>query len=467
MINFRIFSDYKQKAALLICLLLIVLSLTLPQPEGLSVAGFRMFFITLIAFILWVFEVIPIQLTALIILFLQFALGVAPLTTSLNYITHPVGLLIFAGFALSAGIQECNLDKLIISKIVEHGGQNTRRLLLLLMSLVAFLSMWISNTATSAIMMPFAYAIHKSTMGLYKNIGKLYTIGIAYAATIGGIGTPIGTTTNPIVIANVKTLLGINISFLKWISIGMPFVIILIPLSWLVLIKIFPPEIDEFSDGFKNDSFHDFSIDSKVIRMIVIFITLILLWFSESFFKVPDNWIYKTSFFIALVIYLPHIGILDWKKSSKYIDMGVIIVVAGGLALGKGLLSSGALTWLLDKIIPTLQNIPLILLATILASLSGLSILLFCSITATASALVPIAIILGQNLGHNPIIFAAIAGICSTFAFLLPANTPPNAIAFSTGFFNTRDMLRAGIPILAAGIFVIIMMQTFVWPFIL
>lgn len=465
-IQFTAIAQSKRIILLSVCLLFLVLAFTLPSPNGLTTEGLRMLFITGIAFVLWVFEILPIQLTALVIVFLEFALGVVPLQTAIGNFSHPVGLLLFAGFSLSAGIQKCKLDRLIIGKIISYGGKNTRKLLLLLMFVVSFLSMWISNTATCAIMMPFTVAVVNSVPGNHKNIGKIYAIGIAYAATIGGVGTPIGTTTNPIVIASVKEMLDISISFITWLGIGLPFVVILVPLGWFLLIKIFPPEINEFSNDFEIAEFNAAHFDARAFRMVSIFLLLVLLWFSEIFFPAPENWIYITSFFIALVLFMPFLGVLDWED-SKNIDVGIIVIVAGGIALGRGLLSSGAITWILDALIPQLQVLPLFLITSILAILTGLGVLLFCGITATASTFVPIAIILALNLSHNPVIFAAVAGIASTFAFLLPASTAPNAIAFSTGYFHTNDMLKVGIPMLALSILVVILIGIFIWPLFL
>jgi solute carrier family 13 (sodium-dependent dicarboxylate transporter), member 2/3/5 len=460
--------DIKKISLFCICILLMIAAYTIPAPANLSPEGFKMLFITLIAFVLWVFELMPIQLTALIIIFLEFSFGVVPFTSAIQNFAHPVGLLLFAGFSLSAGIQKCKIDTFIIGKIITYGGKDTRKLLLLLMGVVSFLSMWISNTATCAIMMPFTVAVVNSIENEHKNIGKIYAIGIAYAATIGGVGTPIGTTTNPIVIASVREMLGINISFVTWLGIGFPFVVLLVPLGWFLLIRIFPPEIKEFTKDFKISEYNSSIHNGRSIRMLVIFILLIILWFSEIFFKnAPDNWIYMTSFFIAIVLYLPYIGVLDWEDAKKHVDVGIIVIVAGGIALGKGLLFTGTITWILDSIIPSLQQMPLFMINAILAMLTGLGVLFFCGITATASTFVPLAIILALNLGYNPVIFAAIAGIASTFAFLLPASTAPNAIAFSTGYYHTKDMLKVGIPMLILSIFVVIIISSLIWPLFL
>lgn len=453
-----------QVIILIICMIFILSGILYTPPPSIPIERFRMLVIVIVACLLWIFEAVPIQLTALIIIFLEFTFKIMPFTIVLNTISHPVGLLLLAGFSLSAGIQKSGIDTFIISKIIKLGGSNIRRLLFLIMAVVGFLSMWISNTATCAIMMPFATSVVLSIEGPRKNVGIIFTIGIAYAATIGGVGTPVGTTTNPIVIASVKEMLNIDITFIKWLGIGFPFVVTLIPLGWLLLINIFPPETDEIQSTRLSSISKAPSIrNSMSRRMLIIFFLLVLLWIAEVFISLPEYWIYKSSFFIAILLYVPYVGILDWSDAKKHVDWGVIVIVAGGLALGKGLVGTDTINWIIQSVIPGLNNAPLLLIISFLAFMTAASILLFCGITATASTFVPLSIILALSLEKNPVIFASVAGIASCFAFLLPASTAPNAIAFGTGFFTTRDMLLVGIPMLIVSTVCVILIAMLVW----
>lgn len=457
-----------KKTILITCFALVLFALTLPVPKSIPIERFRMLIITLIAFLLWIFEAAPIQLTAFIIIFLEFSLKVLPFSTTLNTISHPVGLLLLAGFSLSAGIQKCGIDIFLIGKIIQLGGRDIRKLLLLIMVVVAFLSMWISNTATCAIMMPFALAVVSAIDGLKRNVGIIYSIGIAYAATIGGVGTPVGTTTNPIVIASVKEMLNIDIGFVKWLSIGLPVVITLIPLGWFLLIHIFPPEQKEFHSEKLDYNNYKINIkNNQSIRMITIFLLLVLLWFSEIFISLPDYWIYKSSFFITILLYIPYLGVLDWQDAKKHVDWGIIIIVAGGMALGKGLLATNTIDWIIQGILPGLKDIPQIFIIGFLTFATSIGVLLFCGITATASTFVPLSIILALRLGENPVLFAATAGIASCFAFLLPASTAPNAIAFGTNLFSTKEMLKIGIIMLLSSSMAVIIIASLLWRFVL
>jgi len=248
-------------------------------PAGLSPSGFKMLGTAVIATVLWSTEIIPLPVTGIVIIFLQVVLNISSVSESLAYLASPISALLFAGFCLAAGLKKYNLYKRISVGIIKHAGKNVKKLLFFVMCAVAFLSMWMSNTATAAVMIPIVAAILKMADGHHKNLGKIFMIGIAYAATIGGIATPVGTTPNPIAIGFLEQLVDIHLNFLDWVIIGLPFVIILIPLAWIILIKLFPPEIKElkiaeFTDYLNMDDDGDRAGRKKVVFYFLLLIIL-------------------------------------------------------------------------------------------------------------------------------------------------------------------------------------------------
>ncbi len=452
----------------LLCFLVIVIVITVDPIYGLPAAGFKMLGIAVVAALLWSTEVIPIPLTALVIIFLQPILGITELPTALSYLAHPVNLLIFIGLSLGVAMSKLGLDMKITLEALKMGGTDVKKLLMVMMVVVAFLSMWIANTSAVAIMIPIAVGIIKLSEETYENIGKLFAIGIAYAGTIGGMATPVGTTPNPITIGFLRDEAGINLTFLDWVMIGLPFVIVLLPLAWLLLLRIFPPEVEDVEIGSlaKIEQKVTVSIqDPEVIRFLIIFILLVFLWILDSFITLHDDWLYIVSLLGIIFLYFPRLGVLEWKDTQD-VSWGTLLLIGGGLSLGGGLVATGVVEWIVELLVPMMYNQPLLFIAVIIVILTSLSTLVFCSLTATSSTFVPIAIAIALEFNINPVVLAAAAGIASSYAFLLPANTPPNAIAHQSGYFSSKDMMKAGILLLLLSIAVFPLVYMMVWHWI-
>lgn len=458
-------NNYKKLFVYLICIIILVIVVQFEPPGDLSSAGFKMLGIALISAILWTTEAVPIPVTALVIIFLQTVLGINTLADVLRYIAHPVNALLFIGFSLAAGLKKYNLDKIISYKIIKYSGAEVNKLLLRLMLVVAFLSMWMSNTATVAVMIPIAESILFTTKKEYVNIKKIFMIGIAYAGTIGGMGTPVGTTPNPITIGLLQEMADININFLDWVLIGLPFTLILIPIAWLLLIWLYPPEIKKIDIAVKNlDKYDKVENLYEIKKFLIYFFLIVFMWISGSFLPVPEDWLYIVSLGGVILLYLPLGGVLEWEEAHENVDWGVLILIGGGLSLGSGLSNTGAINWFIRLIFQYVSNLPVFIIAILIAGLTSISILFFCSITATSTTFVPIAITLAIQLDINPVFLGAAAGIASSFAYILPANTPPNAIAYSSGYFETKDMMKIGFILLVISLIVFMVIARFLWP---
>ncbi len=460
--------DVSSVIVYILCFLVIILVSVLSPPFGLPDAGFKMLGIAIVAALLWSSEAIPIPLTGFVIILLQPLLGITDLPSALSYIAHPVNLLIFIGLSLGVAMGKVGLDTKITVEALKLGGTEVKRLLMVMMVVVAFLSMWIANTSAVAIMVPIAVGIIRLAEKNYENIGKLFTIGIAYAGTIGGMATPVGTTPNPITIGFLSDMADIDITFLDWVMIGLPFVVVLLPLAWYVLLRIFPPEVDEVEIGSIREKEREVTTsfeDPEVRKFLVIFLLLVLLWILDSFLTLPGNWLYMVSLFGIILLYFPKLGVLGWEDTNK-ISWGTLILIGGGLSLGGGLVATGVVEWIVDLLIPMMHDQPLMFIALAIVIVTSLSTLVFCSLTATSSTFVPIAIAIAIQFNINPIILAAAAGIASSFAFLLPANTPPNAIAHQSGYFDSKDMFKAGIVLLLLSIAAFPIVYLLVWQWI-
>jgi len=436
-------------------MMLIILAIGIGVPRfyeipGLGREGTVMLGITLIAALLWMTEALSIGVTGLVIILLQSITGILPLRTGLAFIANPVNAVVLVGFLLAASLVQCGLDKRISLLIISRMGERTSRLMLGMMISAAFLSMWMSNTATVAIMVPIAVGILKMAGAepLKSSLGKSMIIGIAYAANIGGMGTPTGTPANPITIALLRELAGIQLSFLDWMVIALPVVVLLVPLTWLLLMKVYPHEIKIVRGGLdtvKKELVDMGKMSGLEKKVLFIFCLAVFLWLLDSFIPIHPDWLYIVSVFMTIYIVTPRLGVITWKQAQDCIGWDVLFLVGGGLAMGSGLSATGVIEWIAAILSSHISESGYMMALAVVSFATALGITIFCSLSGTATTFVPVAIGLALSFGWDPISFAAMAGLASSFAFILPANAAPNAVAYGSGYFRTQDMAKVGV----------------------
>lgn len=443
----------------------------LPFPAQFNAEAQIMVAIALIAAVFWVTECIPIPVTALLLILLQGLFRIQPFSEALAYIAHPVNSILLAGFIIAGSLKKYGLDRRIGLKFISVVGNKTTHIILGVMTATAFLSMWISNTAAAAVMIPIGVSVIRKwdEKPAGSNLGKAMVIGIAFAANIGGMGTPLGTPPVPITIAFLDELAGIQISFLDWIIRAIPLVILLIPITWKMVTWMYKPEVERIK-GSMNDVKKELAgmggLNRDQKHVILLFIIAVGLWLLDAFgfwLPVPGNWLYLASLIIALMYVFPGIGVLNWREASKEIDWGILILIGGGLALGSGLEKTGVIGIIAGYMETALVHSSLFVVVAVLAFITAFSITFFSSLTATSSTFVPVAIALAISLGISPLLLALVAGMAACFAFLLPVNTPPNAIAYSTDFFHTLDMAKLGIVLTVICVLILVSMAMFYW----
>ncbi len=440
----------------------------LPFPEVFSEDGVRMLAIALVGAVFWITECIPIALTGLVVILLQALVGIQPIAQGLGYIATPVNSIIFAGFIMATALSQYDLDRRISLNIVAGMGERTDRLLLGIMIATAFLSMWISNSAATAIMMPIALGIIKMARlpEGSSNLGRATLIGIAYAANIGGMGTPVGTPACSITIAFIDEMLGIEVGFLDWMIRAVPVVIILIPIAWKLLLLMFPVELDRIQGGTEavRAELEDMGpADRGQRKVMTLFALAVILWIADSVLPLMSGWLYIASVIIALMFVAPGIGVVKWKDAAKEMGWDIFILVGGGLALGSGLIQTGVIEVIADSLSGLLAGASPYIIVTFLAFVTAMSITFFSSLTATSTTFVPVSIGLAMQLGMDAVPLAMVAGLASCMAFLLPANTPPNAIVYSANHFRTHEMMKAGLILTVLAVVVLSINANLLW----
>lgn len=474
-------------------LILFILILALPTPQtfidyaksGLSSTSVNSDVLTLsysmkitlalliLMIIWWVSEAVPIPITSLlpgVILPLFKVYGVQSgklielngRNVFLNY-ANPVIFLFLAGFLIAGAMQKWGLDRRIALWILTRGNiaKSPGKILFGLIIATAFISMWVSNTATTAMMLPIALGIlNKLNVDYNSKYAKAVMLGVAYSASIGGIGTIIGTPPNGIAVSILSKEKIAQINFLEWMSFGIPFLIFTLPTLWLVLKLVFKFEI-KFGDEIKDVLLSEKNKLGKLTKAEKLtlfgFLLTVFLWLTNPFWQfIPFlghklEWFdeYLIAVFGCIVLFaLPvDLGkrkfVLDWND-SKYVDWGTLLLFGGGIALSDALFKTGLANVLANEFIKFFGHPSLFLLIFIAVIFMDL-LTEVTSNTAVTSMMVPIFISICSGLGVNSTFVVLPATIGASMAFMLPVATPPNAIVYGTRYVSLLDMIKAGL----------------------
>lgn len=389
---------------------------------------------------LWLTEALPITVTALIVPVLAVITGILNVKEALSYFAHPIIFLFLGGFGLAAALHKYSLDELFAGFIMKAAGTKMLYSILGLFVSTAVLSMWISNTATTAIMLPVALGLIASLKDKNTANETFILLGVAYSANIGGIGTIVGSPPNAITAANL------GLSFSEWLRIGIPAVLVLFPIMILVLFLKLRPKLPEVSTVRKTTAKLVFG-NPKSYKVVAIFTLTVLLWlFSKplsSLLGIEKSFDSLVAVFAIVLLVL--FRTIKWKEVERFTDWGVLLLFGGGLVLSGILGETGASSYLARLVESDISGYGLLLL--ILGSVTLMIFLTeFASNTASAAIMVPIFLTLGQELSlSSPGVLALSAGIAASCAFLLPVATPPNALVFGTGRIKQWSMIKVGI----------------------
>ncbi|OYQ78813.1 anion:sodium symporter [Ignatzschineria sp. F8392] len=387
---------------------------------------------------LWLTEIVHTTITALLVPLSAVLLGVPEsitLKSSLTSFADPIIFLFFGGFALATALHMQKIDRKIALFMIRLSKGHLGVTVFSLFFVTAGLSMWISNTATAAMMLPLALGI-MSNLDFSKERGTFIFIllGIAYSANIGGLGTLVGSPPNAIA---AKAL---NYSFDDWFLVGIPMMVVLMPVMFIVLYIIFKPKLN-MRINVTNEV-----IPWTLPRIVatVLFIVTAIAWISGSYIQKhlgissPDTYVAITCA-IAVVV----LGLASWQEVSENTDWGVLFLFGGGLTLSAVLGSSGA-SEILGNTVADLfgRSHPLVVIFIVVIFIIILTE--FTSNTASAALLVPVFAAVAAEMGMPEEVLVLMIGLGASCAFMLPIATPPNAIVFGTGHLRQRDMMFAG-----------------------
>ncbi len=475
-------TKFKNKVGLILGPALFLLTLLFVRPEGLEWAGIAVLASTLWIATWWITEAIPIEVTSFLPIILFPLTGALDLSNTTASYGHKYIFLYLGGFIIAIAIERWNLHKRIALNIINIIGTNVNLMILGFMVATAFMSMWISNTATSVMMLPIGMAIvaqlkdNPSTIEDENMIfGKALMLAIAYSASIGGVATLIGTPPNLVLAGVVEEVYGIEITFTQWFIFGLPISIILLFICWQYLTKIaFSFKQKEFPGGKREiekllSGLGKMSYEEKAI--LVIFICTAVAWISRSFLlqkvlpNIDDAIIAMIAGIVIFIIPTKNRErkLLTWNEAIK-LPWGILFLFGGGMALASGFKSSGLALWIGNQM-TLLQGISIIVLVLILiATVNFLTEIT--SNLATTAMLLPILAPMALNIGVHPYLLLVAATVAASCAFMLPVATPPNAVVFGSGYLRIPDMVKTGFWLNLISIFLLTLFVYFILPLV-
>jgi solute carrier family 13 (sodium-dependent dicarboxylate transporter), member 2/3/5 len=427
---------------------------------GMSDTAWRTAAVGVVMAIWWVTEAVPIAATALLPLILLPLLGIANVNAAAAPYANPVIYLFFGGFILAAAFERSGLHRRLAYALLTAVGTRPDRIIGGFMITGGFISMWVSNTAATLMLLPLANSMLKRSREAddaaagrpASAFEKALLLGIAYAATIGGFGTLIGSPPNALLAGFLAQTHGVRIRFLDYMMIGVPIVVIALPITWFILTRLV---FRVGAEGSLVDT-QRLAEDRRALgppSRVEKFVGVVALctagaWMTQPLLARISSGITETVISVAcalalLVVPLDAKGTraLSWEDAER-IPWGVLVLFGGGLSLASAIQDGGLADWI-GASVGALRSLPPLLLVLMVTAVITM-LTEFTSNTATAAAFLPIASSLAVGAGMNPLMLLMAAGLAASNGFMLPVGTPPNAIAFASGRLTVREMARAG-----------------------
>jgi len=433
----------------------------------------------------WSTEAIPVAATAFIPLVAFPLLQVMPVRAVAQSYAHPTIFLFMGAFVLALAVEKWSLHRRIALTVLSRTGTDGRKLILGFMVASALLSMWMTNTSTAMMLLPIAASV--AAMVAEKAVGVsveekrrfqvALLLALAYATTIGGMSTIIGTPPNVMLAGFIEETYGLQIAFFDWMLIGLPLALVLLPLGWVVLTRVVfrvdipaSPEATNVISGMRREMG---AMKSSERRVGLLFLSVVLLWMSRKWLNklsglegLSDAGIVMAAALLLFVIPSKRgfaTRLMEWEDVAR-LPWGVLILFGGGLALAAQVSSSGLAVWLGESLLPV-ANLGTLVLIVAAAGLVVFLTELTSNLATTATFLPVIAAIAAQS-GIEPLILCVPVTLAASCAFMLPVATPPNAIVFSSGVLTIPEMVRAGFVMNLVALMVLTLLATLAVPLV-
>ncbi len=413
--------------------------------------------------ILWFSEGISLVATSVMIPTLIVLTDIGTPTSAFTPFFSPAVALIFGGFLIGRALSKYELDKRLALMILSRSSGSGSGLLITVMGVTAFLSMWISNTASAAIMIPIALAVISRIQSseTRSKYGKALVLGVAYSATIGGVASLVGSPPNPLAATYINSFLGIEFNFISWIPYGLPVVLIMLPVIWQWLMFRFkiPKDIEEIK-SLKSISEKEYlklgPMTTQQKLVVVVFSSVVLLWLTEGYHGISSSIVAVMGGLALLVLRL-----LDETDVSSEISWSSLLILGSGIVLGNAMIDTGISAYFAFQM-TSLGMFPALVIVVIIGAIAVL-LTMVASNTGAAVILIPIAIPLATSLGMDPLLLTMVIAIGVSMDFALPTGTPPSTIAYSTGEVEMNEMITTGLVIDLIATLVLTVVVIWLW----
>jgi solute carrier family 13 (sodium-dependent dicarboxylate transporter), member 2/3/5 len=451
-----------KKTGLLVGPLLFILLLLIPVPRGLQPEAWRVLALAALMISWWVTEAIPIPVTSLLPIILLPLMGVSSIKDAAAPYANPVVYLFMGGFVIALAMEKWELHRRIALNIIRITGTNANGIIMGFMIATAFLSMWISNTATAVMMLPIAVSViellnkdsNRYNIGGMKNFSTTLMLGIAYCASIGGMATIIGTPPNVVLKGFVRDQYGYEIGFGEWMLVGLPFSILLLIIVYVMLVKLmYPNRLGRFEGGkalIQSELAQLGKMTKGERYTLVIFSGTALLWILSGFINQAIPWLKLSDEAIALIgatmLFLIPLDlgkseqILDWRDTQR-LPWGILLLFGGGLSLADALAKTGMIGLIGEQFDGMGSMGWLLILGLTAVSLYLTEVM---SNVALVNIFLPVVSGVAIGAGINPIVMLVPVTLAASCAFMLPMSTPPNAIVFASGQITIQQMVKVG-----------------------
>ena len=447
---------YALIAAIVFLAILAIPHATIP---GLSIMGQRAIAIFALIFILWITEAIPLAVTALIPGALLVLLGIRPdPTEAFKTYAHPAVFFVIGSLIIAHALVQSGLTKRISYTLISKSKGKPGRLMFMFIALAAIFSAFVSDHLMAALLIPVVVSIIALT-DMKSKFRTALLLSVAFGAGLGGLASPSGGARNVIALGLLQELTGQQIAYFEWMRAAFPLMLSMIFVVWIVLRVVFSPDHVNLRPAMKEVEKHVKPLNAVQWKALIVFALTVILFIFTS------NLIGLGTVAILGAILMFFTGALTWDEARKRVTWGIMFVYGAAITMGIALMETGAAEWLAQNFLnfmPT--NNPFALLFGVVL----LSVILtnFMSDGAASSILAPISITLALLAGLNPRLFAIATAIPCTFSLMTVFGTPPNLIAYETGYLKMRDFAKAGSIVIVAAVFILYLLTRYYWPLI-
>lgn len=432
-------------------------------PDGLTVPGWRTAALGLLMGIWWITEALPIAVTSLLPLVFLPLLQIADIDDAAAPYANPLIFLFLGGFVLALGMEKWGLHRRIALNVVHRIGTRPDAIVAGFMVSTGFISMWVSNTATALMMLPIGMSVvqvfrarvagHPDRAKDERNFSAMLMLTIAFASSIGGMATLIGTPTNALFAGFLDETYGLRISFVQWMAVGVPLILVGLPLTFFLLKLLFPVRLERLPGGeelVRGELERIGRITRPEIMVAITFGCVALLWITRPLIEdvVPGISDTGIAIFGAVSLFILPVDarrgefVLDWQTAER-LPWGALLLFGGGLSIAAAIQTTGLGAWIGQQM-SGIGDWPAILILLVVVSVVVVASELT-SNTATAAAFLPIVGAVAIGIGENPLLLLIPTVLAASCGFMLPVATPPNAIVYGSGAVDIRQMVRAGL----------------------